>query len=97
MMIQINYDLNKAGQNYTGLIEKIKSIANGYAKPCESCWLIITTKSPLQVYNDLKPFIDNNDLLMVSRFYSNDYYGWLRKDVIAWIEKHKIPLREIAY
>lgn len=97
MIIQINYDLNKAGQNYEGLINKIKSIANGYASPCESCWLIHTNKSPNDVYDALRPHIDNNDVLLVSRFYSNDYRGWLRKDVHDWIEKHKSQLRELSY
>ena len=96
MILQINYDLNKAGQNYTGLIEKIKTVGTSWAKPCESCWLVATTKSPNAVFELLKPYIDSNDRMMVSRFYSNDYTGWLSKEIIDWIARHRSTLRELT-
>lgn len=97
MILQINYDLNKPGQNYEDLIKKIKSIGSGYARPCESCWLIYTNKTPTEVGEALRPYMDSNDILLVSRFYSNDYFGWLSKDVHNWIVQHKTPLRDVTY
>lgn len=96
MIIQINYDLNKAGQNYEGLINKIKAIANSWAKPCESCWLIATNKSTAEVYEALRPYIDSNDRLLVSRF-SKDHVGWLHADVVAWLNRYRDQLKEAGY
>ena len=60
----VGYDLNKSGQNYDDLIEKIKSY--GVWWHClDSTWLIKTTKSPVAVRDELKALVDGNDELLV--------------------------------
>ena len=89
-IIEINYDLNKSGQNYEGLINKIKTIANGYARPCKSFWLIRTNMTQQEVYNSLLPFIDQNDTLLVSLFDIYGCYGWIASgEVLNWINSQK--------
>jgi len=61
----ITYDLRKAGQNYEGVIEKIKSFGT-WAKVCESTWIVKTALSSVQVRDALKPQIDANDRLFVA-------------------------------
>lgn len=96
MIIQIDYDLNKAGQNYEGLISKIKSIGSSQIRPCKSCWLVATTRSPEDIYSMIRPLIDDNDYLLVSRFYSKDYQGWLKKADHDWIVQHRSSLRDLT-
>jgi len=60
----ITYDLRKAGQNYDGLIKKIKDLGM-WAKVCESAWIVKTIMSSVQVRDALLPQIDSNDRLFV--------------------------------
>ena len=60
----ITYDLLKAGQNYDGLIQKIKNLG-AWAKVCESSWIVKTTLSSVQVRDALRAQIDSNDRLFV--------------------------------
>jgi len=71
----ITYDLNKVGQDYSGLIAQIKTYA--HIKPMKSAWFIKTTEPTAEgVYNKLSKFIDRNDLLLVMEVHRNNY-GWL--------------------
>ncbi|MCC8555460.1 hypothetical protein [Xanthomonas hortorum] len=68
----IGYDLNRQGQNYSGLIEKIKEIANGYWHHLDSTWLISHAGSAAVIRDALKPFIDSNDELLVVKLAQGD-------------------------
>lgn len=96
MVIQIDYDLNKTGQNYSGLIKKIEALGTSYAKPCKSCWLVATRKSPTEAYNELRPLIDDNDRLLISRFSLADHRGWLDNDVVAWLDRLRTSMRDLS-
>lgn len=60
----IGYDLNRSGQNYDELIAAIKSLGNWWHH-LESTWLVKTSLGPVQVTDQLKAHIDNNDELLV--------------------------------
>ena len=60
----IGYDLNKKGQDYRSLIDAIKSYGT-YWSCLDSAWIIITTKSAIEIRNHLQQFIDSNDELLV--------------------------------
>ncbi len=79
----VSYDLNKQGQNYTNLINAIKTY-DGYIECLRSQWLISTNKNIDTIYNHLKSKIDNNDLLLITRVVK-PYYGFLPKKVIDWL------------
>ena len=61
----ITYDLRKAGQNYDGLIQKIKDLGM-WAKVCESVWIVKTIMSSVKVRDALLSQIDSNDRLFVT-------------------------------
>ena len=61
----ISYDLLKPGTNYDGLISRIKKYS-GCCKLTESCWLVSTTCSAVQVRDDLKLYMDANDRIFVA-------------------------------
>lgn len=78
----ISYDLNKQDKNYDGLYETIKNF--NYYHVMDSVWFIKTNFTAQEIYDKLKPQIDNNDFLFISEINSN-YYGFLNKDVWNWL------------
>lgn len=60
----IAYDLNKAGQNYDGLIEQIKEL-DYWAHVQKSLWYVKTELDSITLFNKLRPYLDNNDSLAV--------------------------------
>lgn len=60
----IDYDLRETGQNYEGLITAIKELE--HRKICKSSWAIRTSKPASEIRNQLKPYIDKNDILFVA-------------------------------
>ena len=62
--ILIGYDLNKTGQDYNDLIEKIKSLG-AWWHHLDSTWIVKTNQSAVAVRDMLGPLIDSNDELLV--------------------------------
>ena len=62
---QINYDLRKQ-RDYSSLIKQIKAYQT-YVNPLESCWLIATNQSSVQVRDNLASVMDADDGLLVTR------------------------------
>jgi len=60
----VNYDLNKSGQDYTKLIDYLKS-HNGWAKPLKSSFFVKTTLTAGQLRDEIKKYIDANDDVVV--------------------------------
>ena len=79
----VSYDLNKQGQNYTNLINAIKTY-DGYIECLRSQWLISTNKNVDTIYNHLKSKIDSNDSLIITRVVK-PYQGYLSNKVIDWL------------
>lgn len=63
--ILIGYDLNKAGKDYTSLIDAIKKAFPTYWHCLDSTWIVETESTPVQVRDWLGRFIDANDELFV--------------------------------
>ena len=89
----ISYDLHKPGQNYSSLHDAIKKFDNLHV--LESQWLVYTDLNPEGIYNQLHPYIDKNDHILINEFSSN-YYGYLPKDYWTWI-KNRVPVKQESY
>lgn len=64
--LMVGYDLNKTGQNYDKLIEALKSNYDNWWHHLDSTWLIKTSKTCVEVRDELRAFIDSNDELLVA-------------------------------
>lgn len=82
----VSYDLNKAGQNYNGLYDELKK-SLGYWHYLDSTWLISTTETATQLFQRLKPYIDDNDIMLVIKV-TNEYSGWLPQKAWDWLKNH---------
>ena len=61
----VGYDLNKPVQNYTELIDAIKSYGTWWHH-LDSTWIIKTDQTPVEVRDNLAQHIDSNDELLVA-------------------------------
>lgn len=60
----VNYDLNKEGQDYTKLIDYLKS-HQAWAKPLKSSFFVKTTMTAAQLRDEVKKHIDATDDVVV--------------------------------
>lgn len=85
----VNYDLNKAGQDYTKLIDYLKS-HDGWAKPLESSFFVKTSLTAGQLRDGIEKHIDANDDVVVvtvtgdswaTHGISSNVTDWMRKNI----------------
>ena len=79
----ISYDLNENHKDYDGLISAIKDY--NYIKALYSTWFVKSNNTAQDIYNHLKPYIDNDDRLFVIKVDPSDKQGWMSKDIWAWL------------
>jgi hypothetical protein len=81
----VTYDLNKVGQNYSGLYEEIKKYS--WAKLSESSYVIETNKSVETVLSEMRKCLDSNDTIYIISL-TQPWTGYGPKDVNEWIQTH---------
>lgn len=82
----ISYDLRQPGRNYTGLYDAIKKCDANFQHPLESNWYIRSTKTANEIYDVLRPHIDDKDLLFVVEINSENQQGWMLRTFWNWIK-----------
>lgn len=87
-IIQISYDLNQPGRDYSSLIARIKELGSqGWCKALESHWFIKIDASTAAVRDDLARHIDQSSRLLVMDV-TGDAAAWfgLPQDVGEWLK-----------
>lgn len=87
----IGYDLNREGQDYDALIDKIKSTANGWWHHLDSTWIIKSTLSASQIRDILKPLIDSNDELLVASLSGESAWAGFTEKGSQWLRDNIQP------
>nr|DAY11667.1 MAG TPA: hypothetical protein [Bacteriophage sp.] len=72
--ILVTYDLNRIGQNYEALIEKIKQLGS-WAKIQQSVWYLHTSYSVNEVLDHLTKVTDFNDSIFVANMHDASSIG----------------------
>ena len=87
----IGYDLNKAGKNYSELIDAIKALADGYWHNLDSTWLVNSNLDASQIIDKLTPKIDSDDEILVIAV-ADDWacYGFNEK-ATQWLRESPRP------
>ena len=86
MIYLITYDLRQPDRDYQGLYQQIKD-SPGWWHYLESSWLISTGETSEDIFNRIKPHIDDNDNILIIKV-CKPYNGWLPKKAWVWIEEH---------
>jgi hypothetical protein len=92
VILSINYDLKKPGQDYSGLFEAIKS-CGAWWHYLQSTWLVETTLTAEQVWERLKVHVDKNDSMLIIRV-GPEYSGWLPQGAWDWIRERTTQLAQ---
>ncbi len=83
----IEYDLADPGQNYSGLIDYIKSFPD-WCHQMKSAWLIRTSLSVSDVRDKLKGFLDSNDDVLVMNVTGAGWASWgLPSRITEWLHE----------
>jgi len=84
----VNYDLNSQGQNYSKLIDYLKS-HNAWAKVLKSSFFVKTSLTAGELRDGIKQFIDSNDDVVVVPVGG---HGWatsgLSKELNDWLRNN---------
>lgn len=83
----ISYDLRQPGRDYTQLYDAIKNMDSDFQHPLESNWFIRSINDASEIYEILRPYIDDNDLLFVVEIDKSNRQGWMLKTFWEWIKK----------
>ena len=85
MIYLISYDLKKKpDRDYSGLFDVLKSFSSWWHY-LESTWLISTKDDANEIYNKLRPHVNDNDSLLIIKV-NKDRQGWLPKKAWDWIK-----------
>lgn len=85
MVYLITYDLNKEGKDYTSLYTALRQYQYIRDTGLDSVWFVSTTWNSSQIYEHLRSHFDINDRIFITQITRGTNYGWLNKDVWAWI------------
>lgn len=82
----VNYDLNKSGQDYTKLIEYLKS-HQSWATPLKSSFFVKASLTTSQLVDGIHRRIDGNDVVVVVEVTSQTWASYnVPKDVADWMK-----------
>jgi len=88
--LHITYDLNSPGQKYAELYEAIKAQGDWWHH-MESTWIVITSKSPSEVFEALNAHIDGTDCAFVVDISGQPYSGWRKQESWDWLREFVGP------
>lgn len=83
----ITYDLNSPGKDYSALYEAIKGLGSWH-HPLESTWAVKPSlyNNSQDIYNVLRPIIDDTDDIFIVDITNQDRQGWMPKTFWEWLK-----------
>lgn len=87
----IGYDLNKTGQDYNALTDKIKITFTIWWHHLDSTWIVKSNLSAAQIRDILKPFIDSNDELLVTSLNGESAWTGFNEKGSQWLRDNIQP------
>jgi hypothetical protein len=85
----VGYDLRKPGQDYSDLLDAIKSYGTWWHH-LDSTWIIETDQTPSQVRDYLSIYLDSNDELLVASIAAPAAWTGFNPAGSNWLKKHLI-------
>ena len=82
----ISYDLRSPGQDYVGLIQAIKDVAEAWSHRLESTWIIKHAGPASAIRDALSPHLDANDKLLVVKLSGEGAWTGIPADGTRWLK-----------
>lgn len=88
----VTYDLNSPGQNYAGINNALESLRSDVFKLMESTWLVDSKNGSDWIHTYLAPYLDSNDVFLISRLANDWIASYPNQSVKDWLEsKFRLP------
>ena len=84
----ITYDLNSEGQNYSDVIQAIKDSSINWCTYWKSSYLIKSNLTANQISDNITPYLDANDRMIVFEVDNKNYQGWLSEKQWEFIKEN---------
>ncbi|WP_426119571.1 hypothetical protein [Pseudomonas sp. DSP3-2-2] len=88
-VFMVTWNLNKERASYDQarrtLIKHLERYPNVSDSGLESVRWISSTAAASEIYDDLRPKLDDNDRIFVTKVVNGDHQGWLGVEVCDWI------------
>ena len=83
----ISYDLIGPNRDYDKLFEAIKAYGT-WARINESLWIIKTNETSVNIRDNLKQVMDNNDKLFVAKLTGDGAWNNLSNEISNWLKNN---------
>jgi hypothetical protein len=87
----IGYDLHpKQGETYSELIEAIKKVGSDWWHCLDSTWLVVSTRTAVQIRDELWQHMKADDQLLVVKYDAPDsaWIGFTKDDCSEWLKRN---------
>lgn len=92
-LFNITYELKNSDQDYTAFFDALKGEAS-YIQCLKTSWFVRSERTRADIYNHLKSFLEDSDLLLISETKLELLSGWLPQDSVTWLQQQE-PNQEI--
>lgn len=83
----IGYDLRSAtGENYDEFFATLEAMGSGYWDCLDATWLVITDKTAVQIRDELKPYLGDDDRILVMRYGEGAAWLGFKDQCQTWLE-----------
>jgi hypothetical protein len=87
-VIQVSYDLNRPGKDYSSLTKHLKENYKSWCHPLDSYWFVASDKSAGTVRTECRTHLDANDELVCFDVSRSDWATLnVSKDVTDWFNQ----------
>ena len=83
----VSYDLQKLGQNYDCIIKKLEAYGT-HRHMQQSVWIIQTNQTAVQIRDNLKPCLDQNDKLFVGKLSGEAAWWGYGQNIDNWLKQN---------
>ncbi len=83
----VTYDLHKHGQNYDCLVKKLEAY-DAWCHMQGSVWVIETTQTSSQIWDNLKGCLDSNDNLFVGKLSGEATFSGFSQEITDWLKQN---------
>lgn len=84
----IAYELRNREKNYSTFYDSIKNIGSDSCQCLTNVWLIYSELKSSDMYDKLKPLIEDTDNLLISEANDDDIAGWVPSDTIEFLNRN---------
>lgn len=84
----ITYELRNKEKNYSLFYNSIKSIGSDSCQCMTNVWLVYSNLKHSDIYNRLKPLIEDSDNLLIGATSYDNIAGWVSSDTINFLKRN---------